>query len=76
MPFPPQDRLGVWWNVWDHNDFISYRADKIIDGVIDESYNSGMSLVSAHGGYVQRPSFFREFASKLRRARESDWRRG
>jgi hypothetical protein len=75
VPFPPRERLGVWWNVWDHNDFISYRADKIIDGVIDESYNSGMGLVAAHSGYVQRPSFFRTFASKLRQAKESDWRR-
>jgi hypothetical protein len=65
VPFPAA-HLGAWWNVWDHNDFISFTAKGIIDGVDDEPYHSGMSLVGAHSGYLQRPSFYRRLADKLR----------
>ena len=66
VPFP-QAHLGVWWNVWDHNDFLSYTVKNIVNGVMDESFDSGMSLIEAHGGYVRRPSFFRrKIAQALR----------
>ncbi|MEZ5863076.1 MAG: hypothetical protein R3D25_03010 [Geminicoccaceae bacterium] len=71
----PKANLGHWWNVWDHNDFISFTAKGIVDGVDDEAYSSGMSLVSAHGGYLERPSFFRQFAEKLEAARAKGWSR-
>ena len=73
VPFPPA-HLGVWWNVWDHNDFISYTVRDIVAGVMDEAFDSGMSLIDAHGGYVKRPSFFRAFADKLRAAKAAGWR--
>ncbi|MHA7288782.1 hypothetical protein ACX80V_03920 [Arthrobacter sp. MDT3-24] len=69
-PAPSRDRLGHWWNVWDYNDFLSYSAAGIVEGVNDESYSSGLSLLSAHGGYLKRPSFYRRFAEKLRAV---DW---
>ena len=75
VPFPDSKHLGVWWNVWDHNDFISYTARHIFAGVDDQNYGSGMSLLSAHGGYLHRPSFFRIFAAKLRAARSHKWER-
>jgi hypothetical protein len=68
VPFP-RANLGVWWNVWDHNDFLSYTARGIIDGLVDEAYDSGMSLLAAHGGYLKRPSFFRKLAERLAEAR-------
>jgi hypothetical protein len=64
VPFPAKN-LGIWWNVWDHNDFISFTAQDICAGVDDEHFDSGMSLLAAHGGYLKRPSFFRKFAEKL-----------
>ena len=73
VPFPAA-HLGVWWNVWDQNDFLSYTVKDIIAQGDDESYNSGMSLLAAHGGYLQRPSFYRAFASKLRTAAGRGWR--
>jgi len=73
VPFPPA-HLGVWWNVWDHNDFLSFTAQSIIDKVDDGSYDSGMSLLEAHGGYLQRPSFYRALAAKLRAAAAQGWR--
>lgn len=74
VPFPSSN-LGHWWNVWDHNDFISYTARGIVAGVDDESYSSGMSLLGAHGGYLKRPSFFRRFKRKLAEARAQNWSR-
>jgi hypothetical protein len=66
-PFPGAN-LGHWWNIWDHNDIISFTANGIFDGVDDEEYRTGMSLAAAHGGYLERPSFYRAFADKLNAA--------
>ena len=66
-PFPGA-HLQAWYNVWDPNDFLSYTVDGIVEGVDDASYFSGMSLLGAHSGYLQRPSFYRQFAEQLRRA--------
>jgi len=66
VPLPDKKHLGYWWNVWDHNDFISYSAKNVFDGVEDAAYNTGMFLIDAHGGYLVRPSFFRQFATKLK----------
>ena len=60
--------LDDWWNVWDRNDIISFTTRGIFaDGIDDEEYWSGTSLAAAHGGYLERPSFYRRFAGKLRR---------
>lgn len=75
VPFPDRRYLGVWWNVWDSNDFLSYTVKPIFEGVDDEPYSSGMSVLGAHGGYLQRPSFYRVFAAKLRSARANNWSR-
>jgi hypothetical protein len=74
-PFPDRKYLGGWWNVWDSNDVISYTADPVFDGVDDESYSSGVSFVQAHGEYLQRPSFYRKFADKLKQAKKNNWNR-
>jgi hypothetical protein len=61
--------LGCWWNVWDRNDIISFTTRGIFaDGIDDEEYWSGMSLSAAHGGYLERPSFYRRFSGKLKAA--------
>lgn len=73
VPYPDSAHLGYWWNVWDHNDFVSYSASSIIEKVDDEPYSTGMALVSAHGGYLQLPSFFRRFAKKLKTAKNRGW---
>jgi hypothetical protein len=73
-PVPSARHLGYWWNVWDHNDFISYTGREVFGGVDDGSFNSGMSLLQAHSGYLARPSFYRAFAKKLRAARANGWR--
>ncbi len=61
--------LGHWWNVWDPNDIISFTTKGIFaDGIDDQSFWSGMSVAAAHGGYLERPSFYRLFADKLKSA--------
>ena len=75
MAFPDRRHLGAWWNVWDHNDFISYTAAPIFDGVDDESFNSGKTLAGAHSGYLVQPSFHRRFAQKLAAAKAAGWHR-
>jgi hypothetical protein len=67
VPFPSQ-HLRAWWNVWDYNDFISFTVKDIIAGVDDGPYRSGMSLIGAHSGYLQRPSFYRQLAERIRSA--------
>jgi len=58
--------LRHWWNVWDRNDIISFTTKGIFaSGIDDEEYWSGMSLAAAHGGYLERPSFYRRLAGKL-----------
>lgn len=54
-----------WWNVWDYNDFVSYTAQDIFSSVDDGAYDSGMFLLQAHGGYLARPSFYRQLARKI-----------
>ena len=75
VPYPSSHHLGYWWNVWDYNDFISYSAKSIIEGIDDEPYNTGMFMVDAHGGYLVLPSFFRRFARKLEQAKAQNWNR-
>ena len=42
VPLPDRRYLGGWWNVWDRNDFISYRAGGIIKDLVEEPYDSGL----------------------------------
>ena len=73
-PFPDRRFLGGWWNVWDHNDVISFSVREIFsEEVDDEPYDSGMFIAAAHGGYLERPSFYRSFAAKLKAAQASGW---
>ncbi len=73
VPHPDRKHLGTWWNVWDHNDFVSYSAKGVVDGVDDEAYNTGMDIVGAHVGYLVLPSFYRKFADKVRESKEADF---
>lgn len=64
VPFPAAN-LGAWWNVWDSNDVLSFTVKQIFDGVDDEEFDGGLSIVSAHGGYLARPTFYRKLAKKI-----------
>jgi hypothetical protein len=73
VPYPAKN-LGAWWNVWDYNDFLSFTAKNICADVNDEAYDSGSSLIHAHGGYLERPDFFRLFANKVNESKRKGFR--
>jgi hypothetical protein len=70
VPFPDRNHLGVWWNVWDIDDVISYSVRDIIEGVDDMRFSVGRALFKEHVGYLQEESFYQLFAEKVRTAVE------
>lgn len=68
VPFPDRRHLGVWWNVWDVDDVISYSAADIIEGVEDTPFRVGQMLLKEHIGYLREERFYRLFAERIRRA--------
>jgi hypothetical protein len=68
-PIPPIANLGKWWNVWDTNDIISFTTKDIFaKGIDDEEYKTGMSTAAAHGGYLERSSFYRKLAENIQKS--------
>ncbi|MCQ4165281.1 DDHD family phospholipase [Tahibacter harae] len=73
-PDPPQGRLARpaavrrWLNVFDTNDVLAYRLEPVVAGVSDFVYDTGYSALGAHGGYFERPSFYRRLAARLAQA--------
>jgi hypothetical protein len=66
VPFPDGKNLGVWWNVWDVDDVISYSVRDIIEGVDDTPFRVGEMLLKEHVGYLQQESFYTVFAERVR----------
>ena len=70
-PAPPNDRLPLppaiaqWLNVFDSNDVFSFRAAGVFDGPTDYRFDTGFGLLQAHGGYFERPSFYKRLAVRL-----------
>jgi len=68
---PPKDRLPLpsamakWLNVFDSNDVFSFRATGVFDGPADYRFDTGYGLLQAHGGYFERPSFYKRLAVRL-----------
>jgi hypothetical protein len=71
---PPTDRLARpanvkrWLNIFDTTDIFGFRAESVFDGAHDFFYDTGYGLFSAHGGYFERPSFYRRLATRLKEA--------
>lgn len=57
-----------WLNVFDTNDVLAYRLEPVVAGVSDFVYDTGYSTLGAHGGYFERPSFYRRLAARLAQA--------
>jgi hypothetical protein len=70
-PNPPDGKvarplsLKRWLNVFDTNDILSYRLEPVFAGVDDYLYDTGFSSLEAHGGYFERPSFYKRLAARL-----------
>ena len=65
-PYPPSEHLGGWWNVWDHADLLSFRAEGIIEGVDDSAFFAAGTLATDHYRYLRNVDFYRTLAEKLR----------
>ncbi|BBH12938.1 hypothetical protein [Chromobacterium haemolyticum] len=57
-----------WLNVFDMNDVLSYQLKPVVEAVSDFSYDTGFSTLGAHGGYFERPSFYKRMAARLKEA--------
>jgi hypothetical protein len=68
VPFPDRRHLGIWWNVWDLDDLISYSVAEIIEGVDDTPFRVGQPLLTDHVGYLQEDRFYKMFADRVRNA--------
>lgn len=64
--YPPSEHLGGWWNVWDHADLLSFRAEGIIDGVDDSAFFAAGTLATDHYRYLRNVDFYRTLAGKVR----------
>ena len=63
--YPPREHLGGWWNVWDHADLLSFRAEGIVDGVDDSAFFAAGSLATDHYRYLANADFYRALASRV-----------
>lgn len=64
-PHPPAEHLGGWWNVWDHADLLSFRAEGIFQGVDDSPFFAAGTLASDHNKYLDNPDFYRALAARV-----------
>lgn len=66
VPRIPIERLGGWWNVWDHADLLSFRAEGIFEGVDDSAFFAAGGLPTDHFKYLGSAEFYRMFAARVR----------
>lgn len=59
------DNVGTWLNVYDTNDVFSFATSRVFEGSSDFSFDTGYGVLSAHGGYFERPSFYKRLAVRL-----------
>jgi hypothetical protein len=63
--YPPSEHLGGWWNVWDHADLLSFRAEGVVDGVDDSAFFAAGSLATDHYRYLANAGFYRALAGRV-----------
>ncbi|OZY86066.1 hypothetical protein CBP51_03270 [Cellvibrio mixtus] len=61
----PQN-IKKWLNVYDTNDIFSFRMSGVFDGVDDYRFDTGYGILASHGGYFERPSFYKRLAARLK----------
>ena len=59
------DNVGAWLNVYDTNDVFSFATSRVFEDSNDFSFDTGYGVFSAHGGYFERPSFYKRLAVRL-----------
>lgn len=76
LPIPfPSKHLGIWWNSWDCNDYLSFTVQPFIKGVFDDMYDSGESAITSHTAHFNDRDFYQELTLHISKAQESEWKR-
>ena len=76
LPAPfPSKHLGIWWNLWDSNDYLSFTVAPFVEGVFDDMYDSGKSAITSHTAHFEDKDFYQELALHISNAQKSDWKR-
>lgn len=57
---------GYFWNVWSFSDFLSYRAEGIIQGANDTAFPFLGNVRSDHLAYLTHAHFYRTLAAKVK----------
>ncbi|RJF73574.1 hypothetical protein D3875_06800 [Deinococcus cavernae] len=58
--------LGYFWNVWSFSDFLSFRAEGIIQGAHDMAFPFLGNVRSDHLSYLTHANFYRALAAKVK----------
>lgn len=75
VPFPSK-HLGIWWNLWDCTDYLSFTVKPFVEEVFDDMYDSGDPATTAHTAHFNDQDFYEELALHISEAKESKWDRG
>ena len=71
----PSKHLGIWWNLWDCNDYLSFTVNPFVEEVFDDMYDSGNPATTAHTAYFDDQDFYQELALYINKAKDSKWNR-
>lgn len=58
--------VGYFWNVWSFSDFLSFRAEGIIQGAHDTAFPFLGNVRSDHLSYLTHVNFYRTLAAKVK----------
>ena len=71
IPDPSRPKAKVpanikrWINVFDPADVLGFKADVVFDRVEDYAFSSGVSSLTAHGMYFERPHFYERLRARI-----------
>ena len=65
MKVKKPENVGDWLNVYDLNDVFSFATSRVFEGSSDLSFDTGYGVISAHGGYFERLSFYKRLANRI-----------
>ena len=57
--------VGVWMNVFDYTDVLSFQCEPFFSGVEDFAFDNVSGALQAHSAYFQRPSFYKRLQARI-----------
>lgn len=62
---PRPDCVGLWMNIYDYTDVLSFRTEPFFADVTDFEFDNASGALQAHTAYFQRPSFYQRLRTRL-----------